>query len=105
MIRGRWISQPVTPDLERSCAGTGDPIRSTDCKRGKEGKVGETPSLALKCADKRGTSVFYIATVGEPLILRITGSSSSGPFDMKLVDHDTGIQLDAPQGNVIDLRG
>lgn len=100
-LRGTWIKGPVSPDLVRDC-GLFDPVDRKTCKRGKEGTVGTVPTVAIKCTVDGHPRTIHVSAVGEPLVLLVTGTDRTGRFETRMVDHDTGIEVDAPpQGDVI----
>jgi hypothetical protein len=108
LLSGKWFSAPVTADSAEDCsirefsAQTADPA---SCTKGKAGEVDGTPTLAFRCDDEDSgdAATLHVATVDDPLVLRIVGRDKDGPFDMRLVDRDTGVSIKAPpEKQVID---
>lgn len=106
ILSGKWISSPVDAEAAADCSIKELSAAAADkgsCTKGKEGEVDGTATIALKCTDDGDPGTMHIATVGEPLVLRFVGSDDGGPFDYRLVDHDTGVTIKAPpKKDVID---
>lgn len=103
------MSRAVEADDRDDCsiaefsAITADP---GSCSKGKAGEVDDTPTVAFRCKDKDSgeRATLHIATVGEPLVLRVEGvDDEDGPYNLRLVDHDTdAVVKTPPKKDVVD---
>lgn len=111
LFRGKWFSVPTTEKMADSCTIRDTSAQTVDAnsctKRKKGGEVDGTPTAVFRCedADDGEAATLYIATVGEPLVLRLVHADDDGRFDLRLVDHDAGIVIKAPRRkDIIDSR-
>lgn len=111
VLRGKWLSVPTTESIADACTirdTSAQTVDASSCtKRKKGGEVDGTPTAVFRCedADDGEPATLYIATVGEPLVLRIVHADDDETFDVRLVDHDAGIVIKAPRRkDIIDSR-
>ncbi|MDZ5619560.1 hypothetical protein [Nocardioides bizhenqiangii] len=105
---GKWLAvpdeqSPIGEDCYHGSLGTA--ANMDTCFNGVEsGEVDGTPARIIQCgATGGGTHKMYISAVGDPVVLRRIGISSDQPFDVTLVDKDTGASIRRPpEGDVID---
>lgn len=105
LFAGKWISRP-SGDGHPACSIHELSAQSIDpdtCTGGDAGEVDGTPTLAFACEESGDPVTVEIATVGDPLAYRLSGADEDGPFDLRLVDHDSGEQIPVPpRRSVID---
>ncbi|MGW2018234.1 hypothetical protein [Streptomyces sp. NPDC001927] len=112
-LKGRWVKTPVTdPDAK-------DNLELCDLKallgdfeeginfavKGKETTVGGKKALTL--TEKRGgeTTTVYVATEGEPLILKVVAAGGEEPGTMTFTDYGKPVVAKVPAAkDVIDEK-
>lgn len=107
-MRGKWYAPPEDADGADCYASSfGTSSNDEHCFEGEEvGEVDGTPTRIVQCsASMGGTHKLYISALDEPVILRRIGIDDEAPFDVTLVDSDTGASIEAPPArDVIDGR-
>lgn len=99
-----WIRLPVEEVTRSACDSwlfVGGQELPRGCEAGKERTIDETSTLAFTCFTVAGVVTLRVATTGKPLILRLTGSNQLGPFELNLVERETGEPVKAPHPNAV----
>lgn len=96
----RWIRVPMAGDRPRECELAelvpGDPWRGRFTAQGTRTVDGEEARV-FKGRDQEGPLTLWIATTGEPLVLRFTGlDDEQGAWNLTSSDFDSGIDLRRP---------
>ncbi|MFI0038300.1 hypothetical protein ACH4NS_22800 [Streptomyces mutabilis] len=115
LLAGRWTKMSATgpdaKDMTTFCdldtmldgadddSGDGEPTVT----RGKATTVDGTPAIILRETDGPDRSTLYIASEGEPYLLRYEDESEAGAGTLTFGDYDEPVPADAPTGDVIDL--
>ncbi|KFG75119.1 hypothetical protein [Streptomyces mutabilis] len=114
LLAGRWTKMSATgpdaKDMTTFCdldtmldgahdGGDGEPTVT----RGKATTVDGTPAITLRETDGPDRSTLYIASEGEPYLLRYEDESETGAGALTFGDYDEPVPADAPTGDVIDL--
>jgi hypothetical protein len=111
MLAGKWTKMSATGsdakdlasfcDLDTVLADFKD-VHS-DATRGKTTTVAGTPAIVLHEKDGKDRYTLYIATEGEPYLLKIITKSAEDPGTTTFSDFDKPVPAKAPKGKVIDL--
>ncbi|MEU9354720.1 hypothetical protein AB0D65_27990 [Streptomyces griseoloalbus] len=86
-------------DLVLSGAQGGD----SDATRAKTTTVDGTPALTLEARDGKDRFTLYVATEGEPYVLRIDSTSTADPGSVTFSDYDKPVPVNEPTDNVLDI--
>jgi hypothetical protein len=111
MLAGRWTRTAATgqdaEDIASFCdldSVLGDTVGAgPDVTRGGTATVDGTPALVLHEKDGTDRSTLYVATEGEPYLLRVTGTSEEDPGTLAFSAYDEPVPAEAPAGDVLDL--
>ncbi|WEH17485.1 hypothetical protein [Streptomyces sp. VNUA24] len=111
MLAGKWTKTSATSadskdmasfcDLDTVLADFEDV--NSDATRGKTAEVDGTPAIVLKEKDGKDSYTLYVATKGEPYLLRVVSKSAKEPGDLVFTDFDKPVPAEAPEGKVIDM--
>lgn len=112
-LKGRWVKTPVTdPDAK-------DNLELCDLKalladfeeginfavKGKETTVGGKKALTLTQKSGAETTTVYVATEGEPLILKVVAAGGEEPGTMTFTDYGKPVAAKVPAAkDVIDQK-
>lgn len=98
-VAGKWLAQPAPEQYADGCdlaAAVPMPQDSGYCETGSAGEVGGVPTVELRCQPTIDLTVLHISTVGDPLVLRIAGTTMQGTFDLRMTDHGSGVKVTEP---------
>ncbi|KAA1427906.1 hypothetical protein [Nocardioides antri] len=99
-IKGKWLALPEEERPVSDCYAEmwGTSANVSTCFEGVEtGEVDGVPARIVQCAASgSGTHKLYISAVDEPVVLRRVGIDDDMPFDMRLVDSETGVTIEPP---------
>ncbi|MFE2041021.1 hypothetical protein ACFXAZ_08825 [Streptomyces sp. NPDC059477] len=111
LLAGQWTRTSATDadgtdigafcDLDTVLAGAGG-VRS-DATRGETTTVDGTPAIVLREKDGADTYTLYVATEGEPYLLRVDSAAANDPGSVVFSDFDEPVPADEPSGEVIDV--
>ncbi|MFF9333654.1 hypothetical protein [Streptomyces albogriseolus] len=111
MMAGTWTKMAATgadaEDIAGFCdldevlgdAGNG----SSDATRGKATTLDGTPALTLTEQDGKDRYTFYVATEGEPYLLRLESTSAADPGTITFTDFGKPVPAGKPEGEILDL--
>lgn len=108
---GKWTRMSAKgPDAEDTAGfcdlGTvldGAEDGAPEAARGKTTTIDGTPAITLKAQDGKDRFTLYVATEGEPYLLRLDSTSPTDPGSIAFGDYDEPVPADAPTGDVLDL--
>ncbi len=75
----------------------------SDATRGKTTTVDGTPAITLHEKDGKDSFTLYVATEGEPYVLKLVSTTPSDPGSLSFSDYDKPVPADKPSGEIIDL--
>ncbi|CCK29553.1 lipoprotein [Streptomyces davaonensis JCM 4913] len=75
----------------------------SDATRGKTATVDGTPAITLYEKDGKESFTFYVATEGEPYVLRLVSTTPSDEGSLTFSDFDEPVPADKPTGDILDL--
>ncbi|KOG28653.1 hypothetical protein [Streptomyces resistomycificus] len=75
----------------------------SNATRGKTTTVDGTPAIVLHEKDGKDRYTLYVATEGEPYVLRIDSSSAEDPGTVTFGDYGKPVPVRMPAGEVLDL--
>ncbi|MFF6995580.1 hypothetical protein ACFY93_11540 [Streptomyces sp. NPDC008313] len=111
MLAGKWTKMSAKGsdakdiagfcDLDSVLAGAGDV--NSDATRGKPSTVDGTPAIVLHEKDGKDRYTLYVASEGEPYLLKVDSTSSKDPAALTFSDYDKPVDAKAPQGKILDL--
>ncbi|MFG3550397.1 hypothetical protein [Streptomyces sp. NPDC047725] len=112
LLAGRWTKTSATgqdaEDMTGFCdldamlddaEGSG----GTDVTRGKTTTVDGTPAIVLHEKDGTDRTTLYVATEGEPYLLRFESASEKDPGALTFSAYDEPVGAKAPPGKILDL--
>jgi hypothetical protein len=106
-IQAAWFAGPRKAADARACSLDQVVQLSLDTRKCNDlgvGQVDGTPTAVLSCPGPTTPVTFYVSTVGDPLVVRVTGTDADGAYDLRLVGSGTGRTVRAPRGpSVVDL--
>ncbi|GAB2327451.1 hypothetical protein STREPTOSP366_26400 [Streptomyces variabilis] len=82
----------------RGCGG-----RSSDATRGKATTLDGTEALTLTEQDGEDRYTFYVATEGEPYLLRLESTSAADPGSVTFTDFGKPVPAEKPEGEILGL--
>ncbi|EFL40956.1 hypothetical protein [Streptomyces griseoflavus] len=71
--------------------------------RGKTTTIDGTPAITLTARDGADRYTLYVATEGEPYLLRLDSASTTEPGSLTFSDYDEPVPVEKPAGDVLDL--
>lgn len=111
MLAGKWTKMSVQGadaddvaafcDLDVMLGGAED--GSSDATRGRTTTIGGKRALTLRERDGKDDYTFYVATEGEPYLLRLDNASPGEPGTVTFSAFDEPVPARKPSGPVIDL--
>ncbi len=111
MLAGKWTKMSVQGadaddvaafcDLDVMLGGAED--GSSDATRGRTTTIGGKRALTLRERDGKDDYTFYVATEGEPYLLRLDNASPEEPGSVTFSAFDEPVPARKPSGPVIDL--
>lgn len=111
MLAGKWTKTSATAEDSKDMASFCDLDTvladfedvNSDATRGKTTELDGTPAIVLNEKDGKDRYTLYVATKGEPYLLRVVSKSSDEPGDLTFTDYNKPVPAEAPEGKVIDL--
>ncbi|MGW0706061.1 hypothetical protein ACWD4G_08870 [Streptomyces sp. NPDC002643] len=111
MLAGKWTKTSATAEDSEDIAGFCDLDTvladfddvNSDATRGKTTTVDGTPAIVLDERDGKDRYTLYVATEGEPYLLRVVSKTAKEPGDITFTDYNKPVPAEAPKGKVIDL--
>ncbi|MDX3634463.1 hypothetical protein PV728_30185 [Streptomyces europaeiscabiei] len=111
MLAGKWTKTSAAAEDSKDIASFCDLDTvladfedvNSDATRGKTAEVEGTPAIVLSEKDGKDSYTLYVATKGEPYLLRVVSKSAKEPGDLVFTDYDKPVPAEAPKGKVIDL--
>ncbi|WP_371670961.1 hypothetical protein OG985_27070 [Streptomyces sp. NBC_00289] len=111
LLAGKWTRMSATGkdakdlasfcDLDTVLSGAEDV--NSDATRGKTGTVDGTPAIILNEKDGKDSYTLYVATEGEPYLLRVVDRSAKEPGTLTFSDYDKPVPAEKPAGDILDL--
>lgn len=111
MLAGKWTKMSATGadaegladfcDLNTILGDATD--GESDATRGKTTTVDGTPAITLYEKDGKETFTLYVATEGEPYVLKLVSTTPSDAGSLSFSDYDKPVPTDKPTGEIIDL--
>ncbi|MFJ9002207.1 hypothetical protein ACIRG8_28120 [Streptomyces sp. NPDC102359] len=111
MMAGKWTKMSATGadaediaafcDLDEVLGEARD--GSSDATRGKATTVDGTPALTLTEKDGKDRYTFYVATDGEPYLLKLVSTSATAPGSVTFTGFGKPVPARKPAGEIIDL--
>ncbi|GGV50030.1 hypothetical protein [Streptomyces griseoflavus] len=111
LLAGKWMKTSATgadaEDLAGFCdlgevlggAEKGD----ADAARGAVTTIDGTPAITLTAQDGEDRFTLYVATEGEPYLLRLDSASATDPGTLSFTDYGTPVAAKKPTGEILDL--
>jgi hypothetical protein len=111
LLAGKWTKSSAkgedAEDLASFCdldGVLGGPEEShSDATRGRTTTVDGTPAIVLHERDGKDRYTLYVATEGEPHLLRIDSTSAEDPGTLTFLDYDEPVAAQRPTGDIVDL--
>lgn len=105
-IQAAWFAGPATKGDAQVCSLDEIVKLSADtrkCNAMGVGQVDGTPVSIISCPGPTTPITFYLATVGAPLVVRVTGTDAEGAYDLRLVSSESR-RVHVPRGpSVVDV--
>ncbi|MEV5317220.1 hypothetical protein AB0K92_06000 [Streptomyces sp. NPDC052687] len=111
MMAGKWTKMAATGsdaeamaefcDLDR-LLGDADDVKS-DATRGRTTTVDGTPAIVLHEKDGKERYTLYVATEGEPYLLRLDTKSAGAGDSLVFSDYGKPVPAKKPGGEILDL--
>ncbi|MFJ8790004.1 hypothetical protein [Streptomyces sp. NPDC102462] len=111
MLAGKWTRMSAKGQDAKDIAGFcdlgsvlsgADDVRS-DATRGKTSTVAGTPAIVLHEKDGKDRYTLYVATEGEPYLLKVDGGSAKDAVRLTFSDYDRPVPAKKPAGKILDL--
>ncbi|WP_406493452.1 hypothetical protein OHB06_21970 [Streptomyces sp. NBC_01604] len=111
MLAGKWTKMSAkgqdAQDIASFCdlntvLGDAEDGHS-DATRGKTTTVDGTPATVLHEKDGKDSYTLYVATEGEPYVLRVDSTSAEDPGTLTFGDYDEPVPAQRPAGEILDL--
>ncbi|MFF3483924.1 hypothetical protein ACFYXC_11615 [Streptomyces sp. NPDC002701] len=111
MLAGKWTKMSATGSDAKDIAGFCDLDTvladfedvNSDATRGRTTTVDGSPAIVLHEKDGKDAYTLYVATEGEPYLLKVVSRSAEDPGTVTFSDFDTPVPAEKPKGEVIDL--
>ncbi|GAA2246702.1 lipoprotein [Streptomyces atrovirens] len=111
LLAGKWMKTSAEGsdagdltgfcDLDQALGGAEDGDgRAT---RGRTTTIDGTPAITLEARDGADRFTLYVATEGEPYLLRLDSTSPSDPGSLSFGDYDEPVPVEKPAGDVLDI--
>ncbi|MEU3283431.1 hypothetical protein [Streptomyces longwoodensis] len=111
MLAGKWTRTSATGkdamdisgfcDLDTVLGGADE--GSSAATRGRTTTVDGTPAIVLTEQDGKDRYTVYVATRGEPYLLRIDSASAGDPGTLAFSDYEEPVPAQKPSGKILDL--
>ncbi|WP_328871893.1 hypothetical protein OHT76_18250 [Streptomyces sp. NBC_00287] len=111
MLAGKWTKMSATgggaEELADFCDVNtilGDATDGeSDATRGKTTTVDGTPAITLHEKDGKESFTLYVATEGEPYVLKLVSTTPGDSGSLSFSDYDKPVPADKPTGEILDL--
>ncbi|MEG3627160.1 hypothetical protein [Streptomyces poriticola] len=111
LLAGKWTRMSATGRDAEEMAGFCDldsvlgEVRGagSDAGRGETTTVGGVPAIVLHERDGRDRYTLYVATEGEPYLLRVDSTSAADPGSVTFEAYDEPVPARRPAGEILDL--
>ncbi|WP_037677093.1 hypothetical protein [Streptomyces griseus] len=121
MLAGKWTKMSATGADAKDIAGfcdldsvlegpadvgsdsTEDSNPDATVSRGKTTTVDGTPAVVLNARDGKDRYTLYVASEGEPYLLRMDSTSADEPGTITFTDYEKPVPAQKPTGEVVDL--
>jgi hypothetical protein len=111
LLAGKWTKMSAKGEDAKDIAGLcdldtvlgeADDVDS-DALRGKTTTVNGTPAIVLHEQDGKERYTLYVATEGEPYLLRVDSTSTTDPGTLTFSEYDEPVPAQKPGGEILDL--
>ncbi|WP_217242397.1 hypothetical protein [Streptomyces sp. AC555_RSS877] len=111
LLAGKWTRMSAkgqdAQDIASFCdlatvLGDAEDGRS-DATRGKTTTVDGAPAIVLREKDGKDRYTLYVATEGEPYLLRVDNTSGKDAGTLTFTDFDEPVPAQRPSGDIVDL--
>ncbi|MFD0315470.1 hypothetical protein [Streptomyces flavalbus] len=111
LLAGKWTSMSATGEDMDEITGFcdldtllgGEERVHSDATRGRTTEVDGTPAIVLDEKDGKDRYTLYVATEGEPYLLRVDSTGADDPGALTFSDHDEPVRAERPTGEILDL--
>jgi hypothetical protein len=111
MLAGKWTKMTAAAgddlsdfcDLDQILDEASDKETHSNAKRGQESSVDGKPALVLRESDSEGRYTLYVATEGEPYILRVDSQTDGASTTVRFSDFDQPVPAQKPKGKIVDI--
>ncbi|MFJ3672320.1 hypothetical protein ACIPSE_38275 [Streptomyces sp. NPDC090106] len=111
LLAGKWTKMSAKGEDAQDIAGFCDldtvlgdaEDTASDARRGETATVDGTPAIVLHEQDGKDRLKVYVATEGEPYVLRVDSESAKDPGSLTLSDFGKPVPAHKPSGDVLDL--
>jgi len=111
LLAGKWTKMSAKGEGAEDLAGfcdlntiLGDATDGeSDATRSKTTTVDGTPAITLYEKDGKDSFTLYVATEGEPYVLKLVSTTPSDPGSLSFSDYGKPVPTDKPTGDVLDL--
>ncbi|MGX1312607.1 hypothetical protein RKD24_002726 [Streptomyces calvus] len=111
LLAGKWAKMSTddadAEDLSTFCdldmVFGGAEEGNSAATRGRTTTVDGAQAVTVEARDGKDHFTLYVATEGEPYLLRLDSASADDPGSITFSDYGKSVPLDAPKGNVLDL--
>ncbi|WP_030603409.1 hypothetical protein [Streptomyces fulvoviolaceus] len=111
LLAGKWTKMKATGQDAKDIAGFCDldtvlgdtEDTGSDASRGKTTTVDGEPAIVLHEKDGKDRYRLYVATEGEPYLLRVDNSTGSDQGSVTFGDYDEPVPAQKPSGEILDL--
>ncbi|MFD9005426.1 hypothetical protein ACFV0T_31510 [Streptomyces sp. NPDC059582] len=113
MLAGKWTKMAAKGQDAKDIAGFcdldsvlgGAEDGNSNATRGQTTTVDGTPAIVLHEKDGKERYTLYVATEGEPYLLRIDSRTATDPGTLTFSDYDKPVPAKKPAGKILDLDG
>ncbi|MGV9451810.1 hypothetical protein [Streptomyces sp. NPDC003635] len=111
MLAGKWTKMSATGADAEELTGfcnldtiLGDATDAeSDATRGKTTTVDGAPAITLYEKDGKDNFTLYVATEGEPYLLKLVSTNPDDAGSLSFSDYDKPVPADKPTGEILDL--
>ncbi|MET9380006.1 hypothetical protein ABZY09_02700 [Streptomyces sp. NPDC002928] len=111
LLAGKWTKMAAKGQDAKDIAGFcdldsvlgGAEDVNSDATRGQTTTVDGTPAIVLHEKDGKDRYTLYVATEGEPYLLRIDSTTAKDPGTLTFSDYDKPVPAQKPTGEILDL--
>ncbi|MEV2251168.1 hypothetical protein AB0I94_11395 [Streptomyces sp. NPDC050147] len=110
-LADRWVKTSATDADAKDIASFCDldvllaPFKDVNsaARRGKTTTLDGTPALTLTESDGKDRYTLYVATEGEPYLLKVVNETAKTPDSLAFGDFDKPVDAKPPAGDVVDI--